>query len=89
MKHYPMTREQREILGRRLATIMEDLGDTAKLLNACYGDKDPRAARVEEARAAMQRLLWALERQTPLTTGRIGACARVAQRKTNPTYTKV
>ena len=76
MKHYPMTKEQREILGHRLATIMEDLGDTANLLNACYGDKDPRAVRVEEAQAAVQRLLWALERQTQLTTGRMGACAR-------------
>jgi|ERR1700682_4477848 hypothetical protein len=78
MKHYPMTKEQREILDHRLATIMEDLGDTANLVNACYGDKDPRAARAEEAQAAVQRLLWALERQTQLTTSgdAAGSCAR-------------
>jgi hypothetical protein len=68
---------------------MEDLGDTANLLSACYGDKDPRAARVEEARAAVQRLLWALERQTQLTTGGDAAGSARVLRKTNPTYTKV
>ena len=41
-EHDPMTKEQREILDHRLATIMENLGDTANLLNACYRDKDPR-----------------------------------------------
>jgi hypothetical protein len=68
MKHNTMTKEQREILDCRLATIMEKLGDTANLLNACYGDKDPRLVRAEEAQAAVQRLLWALERQTQPTT---------------------
>jgi hypothetical protein len=80
MKHYPMTKEQREILDHRLATIMEDLDDTANLLNACYGDKDPRAARAEEAQAAMQRLLWALARQTQLTTsGNVAGSAHVRE----------
>jgi hypothetical protein len=63
MKHYPMTKEQRESLNQDLATIMESLSDISILLNACYGSKDPRAARAEEAQAALQRLLWALERQ--------------------------
>lgn len=63
MKHHPMTEEQREILSQDLATIVESLGDIATLLNACYGSKDPRVARAEEAQAALQRLLWALERQ--------------------------
>jgi hypothetical protein len=63
MKHHPMTEEQREILNQDLSTIMQNLGDIATLLNACYGSKDPRVARAEEAQAASQRLLWALERQ--------------------------
>ena len=63
MKHYPMTKEQREILNQDLATITQRLSDITILLNACYGTEDPRAARAEEAQAALQRLLWALERQ--------------------------
>ena len=63
MKHHPMTREQREILDQDLATIMNNLGDISTLLNACYGDRDPRVARAQESQAALQRLLWALERQ--------------------------
>ena len=42
---------------------MQSLGDIATLRNACYGSKDPRVARAEEAQVALQRLLWALERQ--------------------------
>ena len=68
MKHHSMTKEQREILNQDLATIMQNLGDIATLLNACYGSKDPRVARAEEAQAALQRLLWALERQGPSLT---------------------
>jgi hypothetical protein len=63
MKHHPMTKEQREILNQDLATIMQSLGEIATLLNACYGTKDPRVVRAEEAQAALQRLVWALERQ--------------------------
>ena len=58
-----MTKEQREILNQDLATITHRLSDITILLNACYGIEDPRAARAEEAQAALQRLLWALERQ--------------------------
>ena len=72
MNHYPMTKEQRETLDHQLATIMEKLRDTAILLNACYGDKDQRVDRAQAAQAAVQRLLWALERER----GRLGASAR-------------
>jgi len=67
MKHHPMTNEQREVLDNHLATIMESLSDTSNLLYVCYGDKDPRVARTEEAQAAVQRLLWAIERETEPT----------------------
>ena len=57
-----MTKEQRESLDHQLATIMEMLGDTAILLNACLGGKDQRVDRAQAAQAAVQRLLGALER---------------------------
>ena len=63
MKHHSMTKEHREILNQDLATIIQTLSCIATLLNACYGSKDPRVARAEEAQGALQRLLWALERQ--------------------------
>ena len=63
MKHHPMTKEQREIFNQDLAIVTHRLSDITILLNACYGTEDPRAARAEEAQAALQRLLWALERQ--------------------------
>jgi DNA topoisomerase VI subunit A len=75
MKHHPMTKEQREILNeilnQDLATIMQSLGDIATLLNACYGSKDPRVARAEEAQAALQRFLWALERKASPSRSRM------------------
>jgi hypothetical protein len=73
MNHYPMTKEQREILDGDLAAIVKNLGDISTLLNACYGEKDPRAARAEESQAALQRLLWALERQDQPSTIRTAA----------------
>jgi hypothetical protein len=69
MNHYPMTKGQRESLDHQLATMMEELGDTAILLNACYGDKDQRVERAQSAQAAVQRLVWALERNTEPAQG--------------------
>ena len=62
MNHYPMTEDQRQALDRDLAIIMEKLGDVGSLLRACYDGQDPPVWRAAEALAAMQRLLWALER---------------------------
>jgi len=69
MKYHPMAEEQRTILDQDLATIMKTLSDIANLLNACYGDMDPRAARAEELHAAAQRLLWAMSRETTPPSG--------------------
>jgi len=63
MKHYPMTKEQRETLDRDLITVMDSLGNIAIMLRACYSEDDTQVWRADEARAAVQRLLWALERQ--------------------------
>jgi hypothetical protein len=52
-----MTKEQREILDQDLAMNREEPGRHSTLLNACYGDKDPRVARAEESQAALQRPL--------------------------------
>jgi hypothetical protein len=82
MNHHSMTEEQREILNQDLATIMQRLGDIATLLNACYGSKDPRLVRAEEAQAALQRLLWALEQQSPFLTIADGS-ARVSRDRAN------
>jgi hypothetical protein len=73
MKHHPMTKEQRTILDQDLATIMKNLSDITNLLNACYGDTDPRVARAEEFQAAAQRLLWALTREATVPTSGNGA----------------
>ena len=80
MKHRPITKEQYEILNQDLATIMQRLSDMANLLSACYGNKDPRAARAEESQAALQRLLWALERQGQIPgAGNAASSERVRQ----------
>jgi hypothetical protein len=80
MNHYPMTKEQRESLDQQLATITEMLGEIAILLNACYGDKDQRVERAQAAQAAVQRLLWALEREpVSITSGNAGGSAAVLE----------
>lgn len=55
-------------MDRDLAAIMERIGRIANLLRGCYGDKDQRVCRPEEARAAVQRLIWAVERQVEAAT---------------------
>jgi hypothetical protein len=57
---------------------MQSLGGIATLLNACYGSKDPRVVRAEEAQAALPRLLWALQRQG-LSLTIAGGSARVRE----------
>jgi hypothetical protein len=80
MKHQSMTKDQFEILNQDLEKIMQGLSDIANLLHARYGDEDPRVARAEESQAALQRLLWALERQGQLPmVGNAAASARVRQ----------
>ena len=77
-----MTKEEREILDQDLATIMQSLGNIATLLNTCYGSDDPRVARAEQVQAALQRLLWALEQQSPFLTIADGS-ARVSRDRAN------
>jgi len=80
MTHHKMTKDQRQTLDQDLATIMESLGSIANLLRACYGDADPSVYRAEEALAAVQRLLWALERKSQTaTSGSNGLRDKTAQ----------
>jgi hypothetical protein len=64
MKHYPITEDQQHTLNQDLASTGENLERTTILLRACYGEKDKRVIRAEEARGAVQRLIWALERES-------------------------
>ncbi len=63
MEDYPMTEEQRQYLGQDLAAMMENLVNIANLLRACHGDRDMTVVRAEEARGAVQRIVWAVERR--------------------------
>lgn len=78
MNHYPMTKDQRDAMDRDLARIMENLRNIAGLLRACYSEKDHPVFRAEEARGAVQRLIWALERQSEAATS--GGQAEAARR---------
>ena len=62
MKHYPITIEQREALDRDLVMINETLAEIVMLLSASRRDKTEPLERAEEAQAAVQRLIWAVER---------------------------
>lgn len=63
MRHYSLTKDQRQTLDRDLATITESLENIASPLRVCYGDADRLVYQADEASAAVQRLLWAMERQ--------------------------
>ena len=62
MNHYPITIEQREALDRDLVMINETLAEIVMLLSASRRDKTEPLERAEEAQAAVQRLIWAVER---------------------------
>ena len=63
MTHYPMTNDQGQALKEDLKAVMDTLSNALALLRACYGDNEP-VGRAEEASAAVQRLVWAVERKT-------------------------
>jgi hypothetical protein len=68
MKHYPMTEDQQQTLNQELESTVTNLEDMTILLRACYGEKDMRVVRAEEANGAVQRLIWALEREPETAT---------------------
>lgn len=80
MKHYPMTEDQRLSLDANIATIMRALNETTNLLRACYDDQDPQLWRAEEVRAAMQRLIWALNRDASTQAVESGAAEAAGDR---------
>lgn len=68
MKHYPMTKDQQKTLNQELVSTVENLERMTTLLRACYGEKDTRVVRADESRGAVQRLIWALEREPETAT---------------------
>ena len=78
MERRLIRKEQLETLNQDLATIVASMRDITTFLNACYGNKDACVWRAEEVQAALQRLLWALERQgRPLAVGNAAGSSRV------------
>lgn len=61
--HYPMTDEQRQNLDQDMETVREKLEAIVDLLRSCYDENQAPVWRAEEVCGALQRLLWALERQ--------------------------
>jgi hypothetical protein len=77
-----MSQEPSDILDYDFATVMKNLGSMASLMSARYGYEDLRAVRAEDARGAVQRLLWALERQPPsIMVGSAAASRPIAFRR--------
>jgi hypothetical protein len=60
--HHPLTIDQRRQLDQDLNIVQEGLKNIAVLMHACYGDESQAAVRADEVDAALQRLLWELER---------------------------
>jgi hypothetical protein len=63
-ERYPMTVEQRRLLDQDLADLQEKLNGILSLLGVCCGVKSDPAIRAGEAAAAVQRLAWAVARET-------------------------
>jgi hypothetical protein len=53
----------RESLDRELGRIHHDLGNVTFLLRTFFEEEDGPVHRAEEARAAVQRLIWVIERE--------------------------
>jgi hypothetical protein len=80
MNHYAMTKEQARVLITQLATIMEKLGDTAILLNACYGTRTGVQSGRGPRRQRCKGSLGRFEREpAPITSGNAGGSARVRE----------
>jgi hypothetical protein len=63
MEHHPVTEEQRRYLDQDLKAATQNLENIASVLRGCYGETDRTVIRAEEATGAVQRLIWAVERQ--------------------------
>jgi uncharacterized coiled-coil DUF342 family protein len=62
------TGQQRQMLNQNLAEVRGRLENIISFVQACFGEESNALIRAEEARNALQRLEWALEReQQPLS----------------------
>lgn len=63
MRPCAMPLNQRQSLHRELGRIQHDLGNLTFLLRTYFSEEDGPVYRAEEARAAVQRLIWVFERE--------------------------
>jgi hypothetical protein len=66
-EHFPMTTQQRGSLIQDMAEIHAKLEDIATLARSCFGADGEPCIRAEEAKDALQRLQWALNRELKST----------------------
>ena len=59
---HSLTEEQAVQLRNDLALVEDRLDDIAVLMRVCFGEASQAVVRAEEASAALQRLIWELER---------------------------
>ena len=62
--HEPLSIQQLQQLLEDVAELADRAEEIRKLLLAANGPEDPRAVRADEVRNAIQRLQWAMERQS-------------------------
>jgi hypothetical protein len=63
-EHEPLSIQQLQQLHQDVAELADRTQEIATLLQAAHGPEDPTAVRAQEARNAIQRLQWAMERQS-------------------------
>lgn len=63
-ERYPITAQQRGLLKRDLAELKNKMTDFITLVRTCYGEMTEPASRAEETAASLQRLEWALQRES-------------------------
>jgi len=59
---YPLTISQLRQAKEDLAVMKTQAEEIARLMAAGYGPSDPKSVRADELNAAVQRLMWELER---------------------------
>jgi hypothetical protein len=64
--HEALSIRQLQQVNEDVAELADRAQEIAKLMLAAYGPEDPRVVRAEEIRNAIQRLQWAMERQSKI-----------------------
>ena len=64
-RRHSMTVQQRALLAQDLAETRSKVEGIVDLMRTCFGEDADAFVRAQEVGAALQRLEWALERQSP------------------------